>query len=58
MTDAWQEGFEARGREESIHANPYTAFTREHSAWVEGFFARDEHERDKGDALDSIGWNG
>jgi hypothetical protein len=58
MTDPYREGFNARGREESTDANPYRKLSEKWFSWADGWKDRDEHERDKGDALDSIGWNG
>lgn len=54
----WQQGFSACRRGETIHQNPFTAFTADHSEWQKGWQAQNEHMNNKHKALDSIGWHG
>jgi hypothetical protein len=51
-------GFTAHARGKPRDANPHPAGSAEHAAWDAGWLDREQHENDKADALDSIGWFG
>lgn len=55
---AWQMGFSARRRGDSIHQNPFVLFTSAHSEWQQGWYDQDDHMNAKEESLNSIGWNG
>lgn len=51
----YQEGFRAYGRGEPITENPYPDYTQAHGYWNDGWREHERHQKDKDDALDSIG---
>ncbi len=55
---AYDLGFNARLRGETIHQNPFTTFTKDHGSWEEGWKDQDDHLNSRDEALESIGWFG
>lgn len=58
MGDPYREGFAACREGRTVHENPYATFTTEYARWFAGWRDYDDHQNAKGEALDSIGWDG
>jgi ribosome modulation factor len=58
MNSPYNEGFRSRIAGKTIHQNPYTPMTKDHSDWIEGWKDQDEHLNARDEALASIGWFG